>query len=103
MAGEDWLSSFLKRNINLLIRKRKATNLARATSFNRTNVALFFNNLKEILDRLLLLFHDIWNMDETGITTVQTPDKVIARRGVKQIRRMTSGERGTLSQWLWLF
>jgi len=24
---------------------------------------------------------DIWNMDETGITTVQIPDKVIARNG----------------------
>ena len=35
-------------------------------------------------------------MDDTGITTVQTPDRVIARRGVKQVGRVTSGERGHL-------
>ncbi|XP_071575280.1 uncharacterized protein [Temnothorax nylanderi] len=38
----------------------------------------------------------IWNMNETGITTVQTPNKVVGRRGVKQIGRVTSAERGTL-------
>lgn len=40
--------------------------------------------------------HCIWNMDETGITTVQTPNRVIGRRGVKQVGRVTSAERGTL-------
>lgn len=34
----------------------------------------------------------IWNMDETGITTVHTPNRVIGHRGVKQIGRMTSAE-----------
>ena len=27
----------------------------------------------------------VWNMDETGITTVQAPEKVVSRRGVKQL------------------
>lgn len=40
--------------------------------------------------------HCIWNMDETGITTVQTPNRVIGRREVKQVGRVTSAERGTL-------
>lgn len=35
-------------------------------------------------------------MDETGITTVQKPNKIVARRGFKQIGRITSAERGTL-------
>ncbi|XP_071579717.1 probable ATP-dependent RNA helicase DDX47 [Temnothorax nylanderi] len=35
-------------------------------------------------------------MDETGITAVQTPNRVIGRRGVKQVERVTSAERGTL-------
>ena len=38
----------------------------------------------------------IWNLDETGCTTVQSPSKVIAKRGSKQVGFMTSGERGTL-------
>ncbi|KAL1251473.1 hypothetical protein QQF64_019269 [Cirrhinus molitorella] len=35
-------------------------------------------------------------MDETGITTVQKPEKILARRGQKQVGAVTSGERGTL-------
>ncbi|XP_047135156.1 uncharacterized protein LOC124812472 [Hydra vulgaris] len=35
-------------------------------------------------------------MDETGITTVQTPDHIVARKGFKQIGRVTSAERGNL-------
>lgn len=35
-------------------------------------------------------------MDETGVTTVQIPDRVVARKGVKQVGRIVSAERGTL-------
>jgi len=35
-------------------------------------------------------------MDETGVTTVVKPSKVVATKGVKQIGAVTSGERGTL-------
>jgi len=36
----------------------------------------------------------IWNVDETGISTVQKPGKVIATKGAKLVGRITSGERG---------
>lgn len=39
---------------------------------------------------------DIWNVDETGITTVQKPSKIVAKKGVKQVGAITSGERGVL-------
>lgn len=35
-------------------------------------------------------------MDETGITTVQKPDRFVVRKGMKQIGRVTSSEKGTL-------
>ena len=35
-------------------------------------------------------------MDETGVTTVRKPDRIIGRRGTKQIGAITSAERGTL-------
>ena len=39
----------------------------------------------------------IYNMDETGITTVQVPPKIIAEKGVKQVCQTTSVERGILT------
>lgn len=38
----------------------------------------------------------IYNIDETGVTTVQTPSKIVATIGKKQIRALTSAERGVL-------
>uniref|UniRef100_A0A667X0N9 Uncharacterized protein n=1 Tax=Myripristis murdjan TaxID=586833 RepID=A0A667X0N9_9TELE len=35
-------------------------------------------------------------MDETGVTTVEKPDQLVARRGFKQVGSLTSGERGSL-------
>nr|XP_047140257.1 MFS-type transporter clz9-like [Hydra vulgaris] len=39
---------------------------------------------------------NIFNFDETGITTVQKPNKIIACKGIKQVGALTSQKRGTL-------
>ncbi|XP_063759756.1 uncharacterized protein LOC134877965 [Eleginops maclovinus] len=96
LAGRDWLMGFLHRQPTLSIRRPQATSLARNIHFNRHNVSLFFNNLDEVLRKNNFQGEDIWNMDETGITTVQRPDQVVARRGDRQVGSATSGERGTL-------
>lgn len=38
----------------------------------------------------------IFNLDETGLTTVQSLKKVIAQKGVRHLNQITSGERGIL-------
>lgn len=96
MAGPDWFTAFPKRHPRLSIRKPEEKSQARVSAFNPTNVNSFFNNLQTILNRLKLECADIWTMDETGVTTVESPDRVVARRGFKQIGRVTSAERGSL-------
>ncbi|KAG5893198.1 hypothetical protein JTB14_016473 [Gonioctena quinquepunctata] len=66
MAGEDWFSGFMKRNPELSIRCAQATSLSRATSFNVTNVKLFYDNLLNVIDRYKFEPKDIYNIDEKG-------------------------------------
>lgn len=43
---------------------------------------------------VLFLPEKIWNLDETGLSTVQGQSKIVASKGLKQIGNATSGERG---------
>lgn len=52
--------------------------------------------MKTVYQRYNLSPGDIWNVDETGLTTAHVPNRVIARRGIKNLGKMTSAERGTL-------
>lgn len=99
IAGEEWMRCFMRRHGNKLsIRKPEATSLSRLTSFNKTNIDSFFNNLEDVHRRFgPIPPHRIWNIDETGLSTVQTPASVVAPKGVKQIGSCTSAERGTLT------
>lgn len=98
VAGKEWLYSFRKRHNKLSLRTPEGCSLARATSFNRHNVDIFYRKLKEVMSRNPA-FADgtrIYNLDETGTTTVQKPQKVLGVKGQKQICKVTSGERGVL-------
>lgn len=95
-AGKDWLKAFLKRNQDLSIRKPEATSIGRMSAFNRHNVDKFYDNIKALFQRIKFLPHQIWNVDETGVTTVQVPEHVIAAKGERQVSAVTSAERGTL-------
>lgn len=94
-AGEDWLKGFRHRGGTLSLRQPEATSLARAKGFNKITVKRFFNNMKELFDKKgVIPARNMWNLDETGISTVQKPRRILAEKGVKQIGRITSGERG---------
>ena len=94
MAGLDWLQGFLSRHPTLSIRRPEATNIARAVGFNRPQVDNFFSVYKDILTDHVYSPTRVWNADETGISTVHKPVKIIATKGAREVGKITSGERG---------
>ncbi|KAK2578456.1 hypothetical protein KPH14_012020 [Odynerus spinipes] len=64
------------------------------TAFNATEVKLFFDQLEALQRKHSFSSHHIFNIDETGISTVQKNSKILAPKGLKQVAKATSGERG---------
>lgn len=75
-AGEDWLYGFMKRNPTLTLRKPEKTSLARLRGFTKKAVDEFYENLKRLYQTHSFQPKDIYNLDETGITTVVDTPKV---------------------------
>lgn len=96
-AGKQFYASFMSRHKETIsLRKPQATSLSRSTSFNKHNVETFFGKLKDLIKKYDFTAEHIYNLDESGISTVHSPEKVVAPKGSKQVGSMTSGERGTL-------
>ncbi|KAJ4448023.1 hypothetical protein ANN_10033 [Periplaneta americana] len=89
-----WLSGFRKSHPSLSLRKSKAKSLPRAPSFNREHVYEFFTDLKDVMNRFNFPPNEIFNLDETGNSTVHVPPTIFSPKGLKQVSSMTSGERG---------
>lgn len=94
-AGEEWMKLFRARH-KISLRTPEATSLSRATSFNKHNVDLFFTNLREVIEKYGFNPNHIYNCDETAVTTVHRPPKIMAPCGQKQVGKVTSAERGVL-------
>lgn len=94
MAGLEWLRGFIGRHPQLSIRTPQGTSISRAVGFNRPKVEQFYELYKECLQVNSYSANNIWNVDESGITNVQRPGKIVATKGARQVNKMTSAERG---------
>lgn len=97
-AGRGWLDLFLKRHDNILsLRRPTGTSFARACGFRKENVDQFFANLEAAYEKHNYPPNRVYNVDETGLTVVQSKlASVIGRKGKRQIASLTSAERGAL-------
>lgn len=98
MAGRKWMSSFMKRHPELSLRTPEKTSMQQVVGFNKAKVSRYF----ELLEKQLFIedgsrkipAQNTYNVDETGITICQHPQKIIGKKGKKSIGVLTSAEKG---------
>ena len=90
-AGKSWWLGFKSRH-NLYVRSPEPTSLRRASAFNKFIVKEFFDNLAKVLNEYKFTAQQIFNVDETGLTTVQNSGKIVTTRGVRNVESLTSAE-----------
>ncbi|CAH2000290.1 unnamed protein product [Acanthoscelides obtectus] len=97
LLEKKWLKSFMSRHPKLSFRKPQGISAARVKGFTKENVQAFFNLLGSVLPKVGFNPAAIYNVDETGITTVQHKHaKVISLKGKRQVAALTATERGAL-------
>ncbi|XP_039294504.1 jerky protein-like [Nilaparvata lugens] len=95
IAGKKWYYNFMKRHKDISLREPQATSLARAQGFSKENVNEFFVLLRKTVEENKIDATSIFNIDETGVSTVQNKcQKVIAEKGKRAVGSISSGERG---------
>ncbi|XP_023215632.1 uncharacterized protein LOC111618357 isoform X2 [Centruroides sculpturatus] len=93
MAGPDWLANFMKKE-NLSLRTPEGMSMSRIMGFTREKVNKFFEIFQQVKIDNNIPAERIFNMDEIGVSNVQTPKKFLATRGLRQIDRITSADKG---------
>lgn len=98
IAGPKWLELFLIRHKDKLsVRKPTATSHNRAKGFTKEKVQHFFKILQDEMDKKNFPPARIFNVDETGLTVVQSKvPSVLALKGKRQVAAISSVERGSL-------
>lgn len=72
--------------------------MQRAVGFNKVKVGIFFNVLETVLynsdGTRAVPQTNIYNVDESGYTVCQKPQRIVAKKGKKNVGILTSAEHG---------
>ena len=95
-AGRAWFDGFRRRHPKLSIRSPLPLSYCRARCANMDTINDFFGKLGAIYGRLNLISKpmQIYNCDETGVSVVHKPGKVVAEMGRHKVYAVTSAEKG---------
>ena len=95
-AGQTWFDGFRARHPKLTIRTPQPLSGSRAHAASEDTISDYFAKLGAVCARLDLLSKpmQLYNVDETGITVVHKPGKVVTELGKKQVWSISSAERG---------
>lgn len=89
--GRDWWSRFMRDHADLSFRVPQELSEARAQRANATIVANHFDKLRKVIEENSLTPERIWNMDETGFVVIPKLEKVVARKGARQVHKVAHG------------
>jgi len=94
LAGRDWVYGFMKRNPTLSLKSPEPISLGRAIGFNDPQWIIYQDNLQKLYEKYHFQPGRIYNMDESGLSTVPTKlRKVIGEKG-HNVSKIVSAERG---------
>ncbi|XP_068205548.1 uncharacterized protein [Palaemon carinicauda] len=93
MATRDWYYGYMFRHPRLALKAPEGMSLSRAMAFNRVNVEVFFKAYVEAVERHSFMPARIFNLDESGLSTVMKPCKVVCERG-RPVASQVARERG---------
>lgn len=92
MTGDDWLANYMSK-YKFSLREPEATSIM---AFNKNNIQSFFTTLKELCLKYKFNACQIFNIDESGVSTVPTklPKVIISPFCSRRLAKIVSGERG---------
>lgn len=94
-AGRHFIDWFMK-EFKVSLRTPESTSIARLMGFNKESVSQCFNVLRETKEKYSFQPNQIYNVDETGISTVATKNpKILTPKGKRRVIKISSAERGT--------
>ena len=99
IPGHDWWRLFLKRwNTQLSVRKPQHLPTSRASAARPQAIEAWFDKVKSVLRKIGLaekspedLQDYLWNCDETGFCSAQACQRILAKRGKKDVQDTIGG------------